>query len=229
MARLPCSLTPVGQPVPGHCGTAVLPSRRIRRRRQHCAFRGSITPLPSSLCTLRQVDRSTTAQHSLPGAGQALPDRLDYLQGSDRRFQILHLIPLLQAWLGANPNASYESGQMEDCLFCSIATGSMEALVIHEEDDLMAFLDILPIREGHCQIIPKVHVEAFDDLEPALAGRIVALGQRIAKRQKEIYGVDRVAFLWRWCMARNVDRYPVAGSRSSNFDGRWCMARVSSS
>jgi len=105
MARSPCSLTPVGQPVPDHFGMAVLPPLRIRRRRQHCAFRGSITPLPSSLCTLRQVDRSTTAQHSLPGAGQALPDRLDYLQGSDRRFQILHLIPLLQAWLGASPNA----------------------------------------------------------------------------------------------------------------------------
>jgi hypothetical protein len=79
MARLPCSLTPVGQPIPDHCGTAVLPSRRIRRRRQHCAFRGSITPLSSSLCTLRRVDHSTTAQHALPGAGQALPDRLDYL------------------------------------------------------------------------------------------------------------------------------------------------------
>ena len=108
MARSPCSLTPVGQPRPDPYRAAVWPPLRIRRRRQHCAFRGSITPLPSSLCTLRQVDRSTPAQHSLPGAGQALPDRLDYLQGSDRRFQILHLIPLLQAWLGASPNALLE-------------------------------------------------------------------------------------------------------------------------
>ena len=114
MARSPCSLTPVGQPVPDHFGTAVWPPLRIRRRRQHCAFRGSITPLPSSLCTLRRVDHSTTAQHSLPGAGQALPDRLDYLQGSNRRFQILHLIPLLQAWLGANPTALPRTLAAED-------------------------------------------------------------------------------------------------------------------
>ncbi len=106
MARSPCSLTPVGQPLPDPYRAAAWPPLRIRRRRQHCAFRGSITPLSSSLCTLRRADHSTTAQHSLPGAGQALPDRLDYLQGSSRRFQILHLIPLLQAWLGASPNAS---------------------------------------------------------------------------------------------------------------------------
>jgi len=49
------------------------------------------------------------AQHALPVAGQALPDRLDYLQGSNRRFQILRLIPLLQAWLGANPHALLRS------------------------------------------------------------------------------------------------------------------------
>jgi len=44
------------------------------------------------------------AQDSLPGAGQALLDGLAYPQGSFERFQssILHLIPLPQAWLGAN-------------------------------------------------------------------------------------------------------------------------------
>ena len=87
IARMPCSLTPAGQPFPDHCRTAVLPPLRTRRGRPHCAFRGSITPPSSSLCTLRRVDRSTTAQHALPGAGQAFPDRLYYLQGSNRRFQ----------------------------------------------------------------------------------------------------------------------------------------------
>ncbi len=105
IARMPCSLTPVGQPLPDHGRAAMLPPRRTKRRRQHCAFRGSITPPPSSLCTLRRMNHSITAQHALPGAGQALPDRLDNLQGSNRRFQILHLIPLLQAWLGASPHA----------------------------------------------------------------------------------------------------------------------------
>ena len=93
IARLPCSQTPAGQPLPDPYRTAVWPPRRIRRGRQHCAFRGSITPPPSSLCTLRRVDRSTTAQHALPGAGQAFPGRLDYLQGSNRRFPSTSLPP----------------------------------------------------------------------------------------------------------------------------------------
>lgn len=83
---------------------------------------------------------------------------------------------------------------MKDCLFCRIARGEIEEHVVYEDDDIMAFLDISPIRPGHTQIIPKVHSESFDEMDPALATQIVLLGQRLARVQKRIYDVDRVAF-----------------------------------
>lgn len=83
-----------------------------------------------------------------------------------------------------------------DCLFCGIVAGRVPAARVWETDDLLVFADHQPIRRGHVQIVPKVHYEVFDDLPPPLAAAIVHLGQRIARAQKRLYGVDRVGFVF---------------------------------
>ena len=67
---------------------------------------------------------------------------------------------------------------------------------VHEDDELIALLDIAPIRPGHTVILPKSHVETFERLPTPLAGRIVGLGQQLARRMKELYKVERVAFFF---------------------------------
>jgi len=56
------------------------------------SFRGSITRLRHWLSTLRSAGYPYTTQDSLPVAGQALPDGLDYPQGSIERFQAVSYI-----------------------------------------------------------------------------------------------------------------------------------------
>jgi histidine triad (HIT) family protein len=85
---------------------------------------------------------------------------------------------------------------MTDCVFCRIANKQLDAMVLYEDEDTVAFLDITPIRRGHCQIIPKEHVETFETLRPDLAGKIMLLGQHLARRIKTVYQLDRVAFLF---------------------------------
>jgi histidine triad (HIT) family protein len=85
---------------------------------------------------------------------------------------------------------------MPDCLFCRIASHEVEPVVVHEDEELMAFLDIGPIRPGHTQIIPKTHVATFELLPGPLAAQILDLGQQLARRMKEVFGVERVAFLF---------------------------------
>lgn len=84
----------------------------------------------------------------------------------------------------------------DDCLFCRFGRGEIRPHVVHEDDALLAFLDIGPIRRGHVQIIPRVHYSYFEMLPEEIASRIVALGQKIARAQKRLYGVRRVAFLF---------------------------------
>ncbi len=51
---------------------------------------------------------------------------------------------------------------MRQCVLCEIAA----ATNVHEEPDLVAFLDFAPIRRGHVQIVPRPHVETFEQLAP---------------------------------------------------------------
>ena len=77
-----------------------------------------------------------------------------------------------------------------------MAAGRITPHVVFEDTYVMAFLDIGPIRRGHVQVIPRAHFAYFEDLPHDLADRVLALGQKIAKAQKQLYGVERVAFLF---------------------------------
>jgi|SRR6056297_742920 len=82
------------------------------------------------------------------------------------------------------------------CPFCKIAAGTIDAHIVHNDGQVCAFLDRGPIRPGHLQIVPHEHVAFFDDLAPDLALAVMSVGQRLARVQKHIWGVDRVAFLF---------------------------------
>lgn len=86
--------------------------------------------------------------------------------------------------------------RMDGCLFCRISAGEIPSHRVYEDDALLAFLDVAPIREGHALIIPKAHHRHFDDLPADLAGRIMQIGQRLAKAMKPMFGVDRVGFMF---------------------------------
>ncbi len=45
----------------------------------------------------------------------------------------------------------------DNCIFCKIANKSINAKIIKENDYAIAFLDLSPISEGHCLVIPKKH------------------------------------------------------------------------
>ena len=83
-----------------------------------------------------------------------------------------------------------------ECLFCRIATRQVHSHVIHEDERLLAFLNLGPIRTGHVQIVPREHFDYFDGAPPEIVCAIVLLGQRIARALKKLYGVPRVAFLF---------------------------------
>lgn len=52
-----------------------------------------------------------------------------------------------------------------DCLFCKIGSGEINANVIYENDEVIAFRDINPQAPTHALIIPKRHISTINDLE----------------------------------------------------------------
>jgi histidine triad (HIT) family protein len=51
-----------------------------------------------------------------------------------------------------------------DCLFCKIVNGDINADVVFESDNVIAFNDINPQAPTHILIIPKRHIPTINDL-----------------------------------------------------------------
>ena len=45
----------------------------------------------------------------------------------------------------------------DHCIFCAIAAGRAPAIVVHEDEHTMAFMDINPATSGHVLVIPRTH------------------------------------------------------------------------
>lgn len=52
-----------------------------------------------------------------------------------------------------------------NCTFCSIVAGESNAEVVWENDHVLAFMDLLPMTDGHLLIVPKCHRRDLLDLE----------------------------------------------------------------
>lgn len=46
-----------------------------------------------------------------------------------------------------------------DCLFCKIIAKEIPAALVYENDKVVAFLDIDPVKPGHLLVVPKAHSE----------------------------------------------------------------------
>ena len=82
------------------------------------------------------------------------------------------------------------------CLFCRIARGEVPARLVHETEDVVAFLDIHPIRKGHVLIVPREHFPYYDDLPSKVANEVILLAQRLAPVLRASFGVERVGLLF---------------------------------
>ncbi len=69
---------------------------------------------------------------------------------------------------------------IEGCIFCQIVSGQAQASFVHQDDALVAFLDIQPITPGHLLVVPREHVERMGDLKDLTAARVFQVAGRLA-------------------------------------------------
>ena len=73
---------------------------------------------------------------------------------------------------------------MNDCVFCKIRDRIISKEFVYEDDDLMVFPDINPLKPVHLLIIPKKHIEDFMDIkEDDLWIKIRKIAQELIKKQ----------------------------------------------
>ena len=77
-----------------------------------------------------------------------------------------------------------------DCVFCSIVAGEVQADVVLDEPDLIAFLDRRPVFKGHVLLVPRRHVHTLLDLPSDLHATLLGGAQRLAAAVVEGLGAQ---------------------------------------
>ena len=67
-----------------------------------------------------------------------------------------------------------------DCIFCKIISGEIPSFKLYEDDDTLAFMDVNPVHDGHCLVIPKSHSENLFATPDDMLAAIMATTRRVA-------------------------------------------------
>ena len=84
---------------------------------------------------------------------------------------------------------------MTSCIFCRIVAGELESSKVYEDDEVLAFMDIQPVRPGQVLVIPKRHIDHFSDIPEALALRIYMKTHALLKAMRAVVQAERIGLV----------------------------------
>ena len=77
-------------------------------------------------------------------------------------------------------------------IFSKIVAGTIPCHRVAETEHCLAFLDIMPLAEGHTLVIPKVEVDRIWDLDSSLLSELHLFSQKVALAMEDAVPCQRV-------------------------------------
>jgi len=74
----------------------------------------------------------------------------------------------------------------QECLFCKIIAGDIQADIVYESDSAIAFRDINPQAPTHVLVIPRTHIATINDLDEShkdVVGSLYLAAKEIAVQE----------------------------------------------
>jgi len=68
-----------------------------------------------------------------------------------------------------------------ECIFCKIVAGAVPCFKVFEDAQTLAFMDIGPVHDGHCLVIPKAHYPNVFEVSPRAMGAAAQTAAKVAK------------------------------------------------
>ena len=78
----------------------------------------------------------------------------------------------------------------EDCIFCRIVDGELPSYTVYEDEEVLAFLDVNPVAEGHTLVIPKAHHERLTDMDAETTGAVFRATREVAEAVDNAFEPD---------------------------------------
>lgn len=80
----------------------------------------------------------------------------------------------------------------EDNVFAKILRGELPAHRVREDDETLAFMDIMPRSDGHCLVIPKRPCRNVFDADPEAVAAVARVAQLLARAAMTAFEADGV-------------------------------------
>jgi histidine triad (HIT) family protein len=80
-------------------------------------------------------------------------------------------------------------------VFSMIINGDLPGRFVYSDDEVVAFLTIEPMTQGHTLVVPRAEVDKWQDVEPALLAHVMAVAQRIGTAVCTAFGADRAGVI----------------------------------
>ena len=80
-------------------------------------------------------------------------------------------------------------------IFAKILRGEAPAHTVYENDDCVAFLDVMPQSVGHTLVLPRAPAENLFDLDAADLASLIRCVQHVARGVREAFGPDGIRLM----------------------------------
>ena len=80
-------------------------------------------------------------------------------------------------------------------IFCKIVNGEIPSNCIYEDDIVKVIMDVNPVSDGHCLVIPKVHYQDLYDIDTQTLNHILSVAHDWSKILMENFDCDGVTLV----------------------------------
>ncbi|MFQ5635082.1 MAG: HIT family protein [Gammaproteobacteria bacterium] len=82
-----------------------------------------------------------------------------------------------------------------DNIFAKILRGEQPAFTVFENENCLAFLDVMPQADGHTLVLPKTPATDLFDLDPDAARELIVAVQHVARGVRSAFEPDGIRLM----------------------------------
>lgn len=80
-------------------------------------------------------------------------------------------------------------------VFTKIINRELPGRFVYEDDEIVAFLTIAPITQGHTLVVPREEIDHWQNVDPPVFARVMEVAQLIGKAVVRAYPAERAGMI----------------------------------
>ena len=91
------------------------------------------------------------------------------------------------------PGAPYAGAHAT--IFTKIINGELPGRFVYSDDEVVAFLTIEPMTQGHTLVVPRAEIDQWQSVDQAAFGHVMSVAQLVGKAVTRAFDADRAGLI----------------------------------